>query len=759
MPPSSKRSQRRRGTRDASHSPTVPEQSSPTRPAKRRRKLQEPPSEPIEEEGSSLSLDASGADGAPSADDRLVTQVTQHLRTIPTHAAKEHANAIQSSTQDIEAYAKISAFEWTYYIRSLSINIGRSSDNENRDPSDPDFVHIDLGPSKTFSRQTAVIYFDPDAGKWFIQARGRNGLKVDNEPLKKSDTPHGLLSGEVIEIGGLEMMFVMPPNISPLHIHSSYLEQAGLATSSRNSRTALPPHPAPDASSSQPVAAPSSSRGQSFQQPIAPAPPDYKRPGTPPSARSRPPTSHAKTPAQASTSALVMSQSDIDLSTEENKHIKPAFSYAQMITQAIMSTPEEKLNLAGIYQYIQSHYAYYRNQPAAGWQNSIRHNLSLNKSFSKAPRSTDEPGKGMKWELVPDMREDMIRGAYKGGRGGHRGSSAPSSPSQSGQVTYITAGPKEMASRGEPASARKRRVSPDTSPPPRSSLNMAHVTPDRRLLSKLPGSAQDGSPLPRRGRNLQQNSSFGTDLPRSPPTLSSSYLHDEGTSFATPAPHKVNLRLAPPSTAQRPSQNMPISSPAPFWKFAEVNSTPLKLEQFDMSPLKPLNLPHSSSPPPPRGEDRSPVPSPSRPTRVELKEKSPMVEKIEKLDDNEEEEGGFDLTKYGPRNKPLVVRILTVVAGDSRASGHTIASAAWSPEPASNLARGNVVRRNVVRRNMARRNVARWTDFDSCLIDLCEPVLAATASLPSPQCFRMVSCNQIPGITRDSGLHTQNGYL
>lgn len=201
--------------------------------------------------------------------------------------------------------------------------------------------------------------------------KGRNGLKVDNAALKREDSPHPLASGEVIEAGGIEMMFVLPENISSLRIHPMYLERAGLkpqrSSPARETRTALPGLPSSELSSHH-GPRPHSSRGGHFQQPIAPAPPDYKRPGTPPSAKSRATTINNKSPAYGSSSAFVPNQNDIDLSKDENKHIKPHFSYAQMITQAIMATEEHKLNLAGIYQYITNNYAYYRYQPAAGWQ-------------------------------------------------------------------------------------------------------------------------------------------------------------------------------------------------------------------------------------------------------------------------------------------------------------------------------------------------------------------------------------------------------
>jgi forkhead protein FKH len=260
----------------------------------------------------------------------------------------------------------------------------------------------------------------------------------------------------------------------------------------------------------------------------------------------------------------------------------------------------------------------------------------------------------MKWEIVPEQKEEMEKNQWKVGRGGHRGSSAPSSPSGASQLNYINQGPREMASRG-PGSTRKRKLSPVVSPPP-TSLNPTQ-TPDQRSRYQKTGppSFQDGSPLPRPRKPLNQSSSFPTDgVPRSPPTLSSSYMQDESAPFVTPAPQRLHPRLAPPSTAQRPSQHMPTSSPAPFWKYADIGSTPLRGVPFDPSPSKPA-LPGSSSPPGPVDGSQSPIASPSRSTvRGETQETTTTV--VAEDEDEEEDDAGFDLTRQvNPPNPPARV--------------------------------------------------------------------------------------------------------
>ncbi|XP_010872379.1 forkhead box protein J1-A [Esox lucius] len=101
---------------------------------------------------------------------------------------------------------------------------------------------------------------------------------------------------------------------------------------------------------------------------------------------------------------------EVDYKT--NAHIKPPYSYATLICMAMQASKKTKITLSCIYKWITDNFCYFRHADPT-WQNSIRHNLSLNKCFIKVPRQKDEPGKGGFWKIDPQYAERLLNGAYK----------------------------------------------------------------------------------------------------------------------------------------------------------------------------------------------------------------------------------------------------------------------------------------------------------------------------------------------------------
>nr|XP_023474530.1 forkhead box protein I3 [Equus caballus] len=270
------------------------------------------------------------------------------------------------------------------------------------------------------------------------------------------------------------------------------------------------------------------------------------------------------------------------------KMVRPPYSYSALIAMAIQSAPERKLTLSHIYQFVADSFPFYQRSKA-GWQNSIRHNLSLNDCFKKVPRDEDDPGKGNYWTLDPNCEKMFDNGNFRRKR--KRRSEASSTSTVAAGTSKSEEGLSSglgSAVGGKPeGDSPSALLRPSQSPEPPEGTKSTASSPGGSMLTSTPclntffsslstlsvsssGSTQRALPGSRH-LGIQ-----GTQLP------SSSAFPPSSISEASPD----NLQLSNSSTSNGSSQRSSYYSPfptstsggqsspfsSPFYNFSMVNS-------------------------------------------------------------------------------------------------------------------------------------------------------------------------------------------
>ncbi|XP_031427659.1 forkhead box protein K2-like isoform X2 [Clupea harengus] len=393
------------------------------------------------------------------------------------------------------AVARLEGREFEYMMKKRSVTIGRNSSQGS--------VDVSMGHSSFISRRHLEIFTAGEdgtgSGDFYLRCLGKNGVFVDGVFLRRGAAPLQLpkvctfrFPSTNIKINFTALPSVkrekreapespikpVQPQISPLTINIP-----------DNIAHLMSPLPSPTGTISAANSCPSSPRGGGSS--------GYKI--------GRITASDLQLIGDNSHSENDKEASGGDSPKDDSK---PPYSYAQLIVQAITMAQDKQLTLNGIYTHITKNYPYYRTADK-GWQNSIRHNLSLNRYFIKVPRSQEEPGKGSFWRIDPSCEGKLIEQAFRKRRprgvpcfrtplGPLSSRSAPASPNHSGVLSAHSSGvqtPDSLSREGSPVPAESEPAPAPAPPPPTTVQPKLAVIQEAHFAQGTSGSPLGSQPV------------------------------------------------------------------------------------------------------------------------------------------------------------------------------------------------------------------------------------------------------------------------
>ncbi|KAI0751477.1 hypothetical protein C8Q80DRAFT_1099127 [Daedaleopsis nitida] len=337
--------------------------------------------------------------------------VVAHPQDTPQPLVSPPPEASEPLPEKISAYYSLVFPNFTYYLQSLAVTIGRRCvPAGTASTSDNPQVDVDLGPLKSVSRLHAKIEYDEDEERFVLLVIGRNGAWVDGV-WSGSGSKVPLGDRSQIQIASRTFHFILPPPAPPEDSPSPSSQSSGnrarspsvdITTysppSSLPSESPPPTHvpvtapkipPLPEATLPNSNAIPHKTNGKKRKKPDAPSPP---------------------------------------LVVPEVMPPKPQLTYAQLCYRAIKALAG-KASLQEICQWIKDTYDWYK-YCSKDWESSVRHNLSSNPGFKKLARGKDEKGKGALWGIDEahehmfeelDARKGTVIGGPVGKDGKHGG--------------------------------------------------------------------------------------------------------------------------------------------------------------------------------------------------------------------------------------------------------------------------------------------------------------------------------------------------